>query len=48
MKNKNLQEVEMTSNSVDADNPKTGGGNNTGGGTGNGSGDGGGKNNCFY
>ena len=31
MKNKNLQEVEMTSNSVDADNPKTGGGNNTGG-----------------
>lgn len=34
MKNKNLQEVEMTSNSVDADNPKTGGGNNTGGGGG--------------
>lgn len=31
MKNKNLQEVEMTSNSVVADNPKTGGGNNTGG-----------------
>lgn len=31
MKNKNLQEVEMTSNFVDADNPKTGGGNNTGG-----------------
>lgn len=31
MKNKKLQEVEMTSNSVVADNPKTGGGNNTGG-----------------
>ncbi|MDO6811723.1 hypothetical protein [Tenacibaculum soleae] len=35
MKNKKLQEVEMTSNSVVADNPKTGGGGNNTGGTGN-------------